>query len=358
MVRDDDPRLDEVRSCFAEAGRRVGVIERSYDIAGHPVRLRIAGDLAARSLGAAFEHHRAASGIGDGDGLIIHVWDVTATGVAAPEVMQPVPGAVGTAAVPRDGSDTGGVRIAGQAPALMRHVYDRRRREAFHCVADARHLRDGEIGQPFVIPFHWWMEDLGGQLVHGAGVGTVDGGMLIVAPGGSGKSCTALPALAAPPTTPGFGLLGDDYCLVTLDPVPTAWSLYCTGKLLHAQTERYPDLVTGPALNPGRSDHRKLVFLPSRRHPDRMVGSFPIRCLVVPVIGGGPVGFAPITPAAAMRSLAPSTVFQLPGAGARTMRVLAQLARQVPAFALRLPADPRETPPLLEELLTATGTGA
>jgi hypothetical protein len=247
------------------------------------------------------------------------------------------------------------MRIAGQAPNLMRHVYDREQREAFHCIADAHHLRESELGQPFAIPFHWWIEDLGGQLVHGAGVGRTDGGILILAPGGSGKSSTALAALAAPPAMPGFGLLGDDYCLVTVDPEPIAWSLYGTGKLLHDQAERYPDLVTGPVLNADRSDHRKVVFLPSRRHPDRMVSSFPIRYLVVPVINRGPAGVEPITPAAALRAVAPSTVFQLPGAGARTMGILAHLARQVPAFALRLPPDPREAPPLLADLLAEVG---
>ena len=356
-ANDDATRMEEIRARFDEAAGRVDVFERSYEIAGHAVHLRIAGDAAACLLSAAFEHHRPAPRTQQG--LTIHAWDIGATGVAAPDSMRPVRGAAaGTPPVPRDGSDRGRIRIGGQGPGRRRHVYDRDRQEAFHCIADPRRLIESEIAQPFFLPFHWWMEDLGGQLVHAAGIGRADGGMLIVAPGGSGKSSTALATLATPPALPGFGLLGEDYCLLTLDPEPVAWSLYGTGKLLHEQADRYPDLVTGPVLNADQPTQRKVVFLPSRRHPDRMVPSFPIRCLVVPVINGGPPGVEPITPAAAIRSLAPSTIFQLPGAGAHTMAILARLARQVPAFALRLPPDPRDAPPLLAQLLAEVNSGA
>lgn len=339
--------LDEARRGFARACGRAAVVERSYSIAGRSIALRIAGPALVTPLTAALEHHRSAAG-GRAD-LTINAWDIAGTGVPMP----PFPESAidgGRSAKERVQAPEG-VRIQYQFGRRALCVLDRAADEAYVSYSDATTLPYWELGSPLLTVLHWWMHEHGRQLVHGAALGTERGGVLLVAPGGSGKSSTALATLSAAGRATGLRYAGDDYCLVGLEPEPWAYSLYGTGKLDAGQVARFPDLLTGPVLNPDRSDGEKIVVLVSRGAPEQMIHDFQVLSLVVPVIDGGPCRVAPISAGGALRALAPSTVLQLSGAGGATLAALAELARRVPTHALHLSPDPREAPAVLAALI-------
>lgn len=344
---------DATERGFFSAAAACPVVERSFEIAGRAIVLRFAGDALIDAIVSPLAHHPPAA---DGSPrLVVNLWDAASTGVAVP----PFPDSA------RDGGITGAERVSDPGDLRLAFLHSQRalcllEREsgtAYYCTTDARTLPYWERGAPLLALLHWWMDDHGRQLVHGAALGRHDGGVLLVAPGGSGKSSTALAALAPSGDDHGLRYAGDDYCLVGLDPSPWAYSLYGTGKVNADQAERFPDLVAGPLLNADRVGEEKALFLVSRRSPAKMVRRFPISALVVPVIDGGRCRVEPLSPGRALQALAPSTVLQLPGAGAKALSTLAALTRRVPTYALRLSPDPRDAPPVLAALVDRLAAG-
>ena len=60
----------------------------------------------------------------------------------------------------------------------------------------------------------------------------------------------------------------------------------------------------------------------------------------------------PIAKGAALRALAPSTIFQAPDGGAPAFNVLSSVARSVPCYELQLGQDMGDVPDLIKSLLT------
>jgi hypothetical protein len=86
---------------------------------------------------------------------------------------------------------------------------------------------------------------------------------------------------------------------------------------------------------------------------DRVVAGLPVRAIVLPeVCGGLGTEMAPVSPAAALLALAPSTLLPLPKSHAAGLKALAVLTRQVPCYRLRLGADLAEAPRAISDLLT------
>lgn len=339
--------LDAARTGFEEAAGRTALHERAYAIAGRAVVVRVAGAELATRLGYALEHHPEPEA--GAPRLTVNAWDIADTGVPMP----PFPESAldgGRSAKERIAAPEG-VRIHYGFDPRALSVLDRDGDTAYVSYGDAASLPTWELGAPFLTVIQWWMHEHGRNLVHGAALGTDRGGVLLVARGGSGKSSTALATLSPAGRASGLRYAADDYCLIGLDPDPRAFSLYGTGKVAPAQAARFPDLVTGPALNADHPDHEKIVMLVSRGAPDRMIREFPIVSLVVPVIDGGPTRVSPISAGHALRALAPSTVLQLSGAGGDAFATLADLVRRVPAHALHLAPDPREASAVLAALI-------
>ena len=115
--------------------------------------------------------------------------------------------------------------------------YDRDRGEAWFAVGTPAALTHGERGAPFRLVFHWMGSPRGRVLAHAGAVGLDGAGVLLVGPGGVGKSSTSLACAEA-----GFDYAADDYCLVSAEPTPTAFCLYATGKVKPVDLPLYPGL--------------------------------------------------------------------------------------------------------------------
>ena len=346
--------LDGAVRGFERAAAEQPVHERSFAIADHELVLRFAGPHLVEPVATAFEHHPPGVAA-TGSRLTVHLWEASET-AGLPWFPESA----------RDGGITAGertreperIRLQYQEPARTLCVLDRDADTAYVCVTDATTLPHWDWGSPLRVLLEWWMGDHGRQLVHAAALGTEAGGVLLVGRGGAGKSTTALATLAAGALGGPLRFAGDDYCLVSAGAEPFAYCLYGTGKLNPDQAQRLPGLVSGPLLIPAPVEgEEKTLFVAARGRPDRMIDRFPLRALVVPMTGADRCAVAPIAGAVALRELGPSTVLQLPGAGARVLALLADLTRRVPSYALRLPPDPGNAPAVLAGLVERLGEG-
>lgn len=178
-----------------------------------------------------------------------------------------------------------------------------------------------------------FFRDLPLQLVHAGAVGNSRGGVLIAGKGGAGKSTTVAACLAAQKTT-GLQMAGDDLVLVELAPAPRVFSLLSTVKLEPEAHLLGLDLAAQPT--------REHETLPRHRHIffADPAPQLPLSAILVPAITGRPHSqLLPISPAEALRSLAPSTLQLLPEVGGAAFTKLAALVRVLPCYRLAAGTD-------------------
>jgi len=252
--------------------------------------------------------------------------------------------------------DGGRWRISYDLGRGMLCVLDAERRLGMCWVQDASRTPEYERAATMLPIWTWWLQSIGMRLVHGAAVGFPDGGVLITARGGSGKSTTAMACL-----TSELSYAADDYCIVSGGVAPAVHSLFETGKL------RTMNSISLPHLN-AQAFHSSLegaVAAESKRiyhlHPTwshKLIAKFPLRAVLVPEIhAGSETNRERISAARALRALAPSTLFQLAGDEVVDLRFLGDLVRTLPCYVLRLGSDPAGVPAAIAALLRELGAG-
>ncbi|MBE9201573.1 MULTISPECIES: serine kinase [unclassified Nodularia (in: cyanobacteria)] len=228
-------------------------------------------------------------------------------------------------------------------------VLDREQNLACYWIDNAEDIPYWEKGSPLQTILNWWTSDhRQHQYVHAGAIGNPDGGVLLAGKGGSGKSSTALTCINS-----SLLYASDDYCLVTSDPQPYVYSLYNTSKLKgQADLERFPhlaDLVD----NRDRLENEKAMLFLHQHHPQKIVQGFPIKAVLVPQITGKlDTHLRPISAGAALRALAPSTIFQLAGSGQTALQIMSSLVKQVPCYVLELGTDVTQIPNVILDLLS------
>jgi hypothetical protein len=237
----------------------------------------------------------------------------------------------------------GSIRTAWFAGSRLLSVIDLERRTAVCWTPDAAALPWYEHAAPLRTLFHWILAANGRNLVHAAAVASPSGaGALLAGRGGSGKSTTAMLCIAA-----GLDYAGDDY--VGLSGGDDSWaahSLYGSAKLSRATLGWLPFLRSG--LRVDAAGEGKAVVMLGDVMPDRLARSFPIAALIVPQVGTSPRSSMRRTSSAmALRALAPTTIFQLPGSGPEIFERLASFTRSVPAWSLDLGRDREAIPTLV-----------
>jgi hypothetical protein len=226
-------------------------------------------------------------------------------------------------------------------------VLDLHQNLACYWIDDAQNIPYWEKGSPLQTILNWWTTDRQHQYVHAGAVGTPAGGVLLAGKGGSGKSSTALACIGS-----NLVYASDDYCLVTTDPQPYVYSLYNTAKLKgQADLARFPQLA--PLVdNVERIGIEKAMLFLHQHHPDRLARGFPIKAVLIPHVTGKPdTHIRPATAGAALRALAPSTIFQLAGSGQTAFGMMSSLLKQVPCYVLELGTEMVQIPLAIEHLL-------
>jgi hypothetical protein len=339
--------FDDVLARFEAATESCAAIVRDIELAGRHIRFIFAGPALESRLIPAIAHLCADRSV-EPD-LVVHVWDSKSSGVT----MAPAPVARGSFCERGDiaGFDENGLRIAFQPSDYSLSMFDAESGVGIFWVEDADTLPYWTQAAPFRTLFHWWVEQTGGVLVHGAVVGNGDGGVLITGKGGIGKSTTALTCLAA-----GFDYVGDDYVALYFDGVVTAHSLYCTAKVNPDNAARFAQFAPSLLGAAGtRGEGKMVAFLP-RAPRLGVTPSIALRAILIPGFAvGAESSISEARPTALLLSAAATSLAQLPGAGRTTLDRIARAAERLPGYAIALGTAIEEIPGLIAELLRDPG---
>lgn len=226
------------------------------------------------------------------------------------------------------------------------NAFDTKEHQAFCWYRSTSSVPDYIRAAPLLHPFHL---GLGAQLLHAGAVGINGRGLLIAGRGGSGKSTTCTSCLLK-----GLVYLGDDYTAFTDDDVPTAHSLYSSAKLFEKNLSLTPGLSPMKDRQAAPTDEKVLFFL-TEHFPERLVPSLTIAGILLPSVSNQKsTMIKPAGAAKAMAALAPSSIFQLPHAGAEAFRRIAALTKKVPCYFVELGENPEEVAERIKDFLTET----
>jgi hypothetical protein len=336
--------LDAYANAAAAAG---GEIVRGFTVAGFSIRMRFAGDALVGPMTRALAH--LGSVPPRAPDLTICLWDSATTGVDLP----PGIGSMNThfrQSLPASTTE-GGIYSALQLPHSGLSMLDLQRNTAVFAVSDPACLPFWDFTAPLRAILNWWMASRGLQLVHAAAVGLDTGAVLLAGKGGSGKSTTAIASLLS-----GLKYAGDDYCLVANEPGPCVHSLYSSGKVAADGLERLGQLRPFVS-NPEKLPAEKAIFWLYEAFPGSIVSHLPVVAILFPRFrGASQPAMRPMPKASALAALAPSSLLQLPGAGADGLKRLSQLVSSLPCYTLELSDDPLQAARLIREFLETRGT--
>jgi hypothetical protein len=226
------------------------------------------------------------------------------------------------------------------------NLYDIDSAQAYLWTADAARLPGWVSAAPLRTIFHWFLSGKDICLVHGAVVGYKNKAVLLAAKGGSGKSTTSLSCVLS-----GMDYVSDDYAALAIDGGRViAHSLYNTLKLLPDSQKWFPELGESAWAVKAAGGEKAIAFLSSAM-PERPARSLPLAAVLVPVIRGQTAtAIEPVSKAEVLRSLAPTTLFQLPFAREDAMSRLADIIKRIPSHTVAL-GQPRLVPDSLKKFL-------
>jgi hypothetical protein len=316
---------------------------------GTAIEVRASGAAILDWLAPAFGHALAPADAPVPGAVELHIWDQAATGVPPPAPFWGSAGWANRGELPALQID--GVVAAYHEDAGYLAAFDPGRRRAWIWVRDVAALPRYERAAPLRGPLTWLFADAGAQFAHAGAVATPHGAALLAGRGGSGKSTTAIVCAAA-----GLGYLGDDYVAIAdSGERPWAHSIYATAKLTETSFALLPHLrplADGPATPRDKA----VLGLMGTALEARLTPSAPIGAIVLPrVTQACESRWEPATAAQALIALAPTTLFQLPGAGGDALARLARLTRRVPVFTLHLGQDMDGVAPVLCDGMAAAG---
>ena len=317
--------LQVFRAAESKGGSRHRLL---YSIAGYTIELRFLGDALLPIITPALSHLRIDAAPSASPDLTVCLWDADSTGVHLPQR-------------PWGENDTlsrGDIR--GFEDPVIRTAYtlgpntlsmlNTDSNVAVFCSTSAAHIPSDYRGSPLLVTLSWWTSSKGLQYIHAGAVGTPEGGVLLVGKGGSGKSTSALSCLKSE-----LHYAADDYCLLDArgEP-PYVHSIYNSAKLEAGHIRSFPHLLPLVS-NPQDLGVAKAVIYLNDHHPEKLKAKFPIKAVLIPrVTGRVDTRLTPATQVDGLRALAPSTLFQLSGAGAQNFTVMAAFARRVPSYFL------------------------
>ena len=351
-ARSSSPQVDETaiseyfqKACLLfdhAATASGGVRERFYMVDAQPVRLRFAGPAFEPHITPALEHVDCPPS--PSPGLTVLLWDRASTGVALPDPPWPENAYVVRGEI--DGLRNERIQIAISPGFRGLSLFDTAKNIAIFHVPDAARIPYYESSSPLRTIFHWWLARRGRQLAHAGAVGVQGRGVLLAGKGGSGKSVSCLTCLCA-----GMEYAGDDYTVLNLDSRPVVSSLYSSAKVHPHDLPRFPELGAAVADLTGSEQEKAVLFL-QRARPELIARQLEVHAILLPrVVGSGRTTLHKVSAAAGLRSLAPSTIFQLPGAGRSAFEAISQFVKSTPSYVLEIGGDTAEIPAVIRDLL-------
>lgn len=334
----------DLGDCYDSAVNNHGEETQNYTIAGQNVRFRFAGSSLQQIYCPAFKHLERIDEATDQQSLTdlsILIFQETDSSLRLPKPPVSI----------EDFSPRGDIRgfsnkhfkTAFQPFGKIISSYSIARKTAIVCVGDLASVYNFERAAPLRSLLGWFMREKGLQLAHAAAVAFQGQGLLLSGKSGSGKSNTALASIAS-----GLDYISDDFCAITSNPEPTAYSLYGTGR---TRTEDFLRLPFLESLVDRREDfpQDKELYLLNCHFPSRLITKCKLKAVMLPRIDPSqPLSLEPISRQEALLSLAPITATLLPDAGPEVLMRLGKLVRSLPCFRLNLGPDIQKVPGFLK----------
>lgn len=348
LTTDENPLafFESVYAGYQQAEQAAGgAIEKHFALGGHVARLRFAGAALIPIITPALEH-LAVMGTDTPAELTIYLWDSASTGIQPPVSPWVLTGAAQRGGIIRQGDNDCTIFVPTGSGLLI--AYHRPSQAAVVWTRTAHEVPIYEYAAPLRPLWHVWLRQWGQHLAHVGAIGTTQGGVLLAGVGGSGKSSTALLCISA-----GWHYCGDDFCSITVQ-TPfqfQVYSLYNTARI-NAQFAQKLARVSDLTRNAAIDDQGKAVVFLHRHFPQQIARNFPIRAILAArVTGNSETQLKPITPGAALKALAPSTVFHLPAGRSEDFQAMAELVQRVPCYQLELGTDLSQVPVVIQDFL-------
>jgi glycosyltransferase involved in cell wall biosynthesis len=314
-------------------------LERYYSIAGQTIGVRFANKSLMASLTLALEHLMTRKE--QPPKLVIYVWEGPFPELEALSTPQN-----------REGSslwgrprETDEILAAYSRTTGNFTMLNKKAAVGLYHVESSKKFPQSESGAPFVKIFNWWFRDQGFQLIHAGALATSKGAILLAGKGGSGKSTAALSGLASD-----LFYLSDDYCMVKTFP-PYVYSLFCSGKLNREDASKFPYLK-GCVSSAGYPEDPKIIFFLNGVFSKKLIKHMPVRAIFLPVPAASKTSSVErTTSAAALRALAPSSLFQLPNPRREDFYDLVAFVKNLPCYVFRVGTDVSRIPEIISEFL-------
>jgi hypothetical protein len=300
------------------------------------LQFRIAGAGLHEALTAAFEHLPTL----DDDDAPADLEIVASDSTTTPSPLRGLGHGPGRATL---ADDRGGVEVLAAEPSMT--VLQATDRRLGYWAEGVATIPVWQRASPFRTAMHWWLADRGLQLVHAAAVAVDGHGLLIAGGSGSGKSTTALRCARG-----GLGYAGDDY--VVVDPGSrVVHSLYSSGKADLGRLRADPELLPNPLLPTLAVDDKAVTFLGRERPEVVATGFTAVGLVVAEVRGGGSTTVEPLSRRDALAALSVTTLHQLPGDRAGTLRRAVEIVSTLPCRRLVLGTDHQRIPSVIASLI-------
>ncbi len=338
----DQVPFDRMRETFQFAMENAGHVDlqRTYAIAGYPVRVRVVGATLANQIEKALAHLQSLDSTTGT--LSIDLWDEDATGVVwGGDRFYDSQKTLVMMRASEDGRFVCEERPQGE------HWLDRTLHRIVSCTKSATRRHIDERARPFHRLLATWLNDRGIQFVH-SGLVAIDGkGILFAGHGGAGKSTSSIACLRS-----GLQYLGDDFIGIErgTDGAYIGYSLYASSLLNTDHMRRFPDLVPH-ALDPFHQHEEKAVFYLMDMFPRALLPKTSINAIALPrVVDATHTSFKPASKVEALLAIAPTSIMSIPVPTSRAFHVLAQLVETVPTFWLELGQDIDQIPDAIKSL--------
>ena len=205
-------------------------------------------------------------------------------------------------------------------------------------------IPEWERSFPFRQILHHYFSNSDYTMVHGAGVGVGNKGVLITAKGGSGKSTAALACLSN-----GWQYLADDFVLVNYRTL-VMYSLYNVAKLEPHQLPLFPQLSSLITPNQDKTQKMQLFLYPN--YQQYLPAFLYLQAIIIPKYNAqaDTSSLSTGSSADALLKMAPSTIFLLKSDPASFSK-LAKLSKSVPIYCLETSSNLATIPTVLKDLV-------
>ncbi|NVK36171.1 MAG: hypothetical protein HWE23_16930 [Rhodobacteraceae bacterium] len=225
--------------------------------------------------------------------------------------------------------------------------YDHEAKRGLYILRSPASVPPWEPAFPLRNFFHWSCQGTSQGLLHAGTVGVDGEGVLIVGPGGSGKSGTTLAAILSD-----MDSVGDDYVLASLqDDLVIAQPIISKMKQDSAGLKRV-GLNSADEVFEGPNWQQKYCFDFTALGRGKRADYLKINAILLPRISlADKTTFTRASGLQAMGKLSPSSLHQLTGDWKRTVQFSASICRRLPAFHMNLGTDAKEISDSLRQFL-------